>query len=59
METSDTTTLIRLLQETMPHEIYNLGVQSHVQKDMIVEMVRSDLKVVLEELRRISGSACV
>jgi GDPmannose 4,6-dehydratase len=28
---TDTTTLIRLLQETSPHEIYNLAAQSHVQ----------------------------
>src|SRR5215471_8913409 len=28
---TDTTTLIRLLQETTPHEIYNLAAQSHVQ----------------------------
>jgi GDPmannose 4,6-dehydratase len=28
---TDATTLIRLLQETMPHEIYNLAAQSHVQ----------------------------
>src|SRR5258707_14059459 len=27
----DTTTLIRILQETTPHEIYNLAAQSHVQ----------------------------
>jgi GDPmannose 4,6-dehydratase len=28
---TDTTTLIRLLQETTPHEVYNLAAQSHVQ----------------------------
>jgi GDPmannose 4,6-dehydratase len=28
---TDTTTLIRLLQEIAPHEIYNLAAQSHVQ----------------------------
>jgi GDPmannose 4,6-dehydratase len=28
---TDATTLIRLLQETTPHEIYNLAAQSHVQ----------------------------
>src|SRR5437763_4559142 len=28
---TDATTLIRLLQETGPHEIYNLAAQSHVQ----------------------------
>jgi GDPmannose 4,6-dehydratase len=28
---TDTTTLIRILQETQPAEIYNLGAQSHVQ----------------------------
>jgi GDPmannose 4,6-dehydratase len=28
---TDTTMLIRLLQETTPHEIYNLAAQSHVQ----------------------------
>ncbi|MGF1474620.1 MAG: GDP-mannose 4,6-dehydratase [Geminicoccaceae bacterium] len=28
---TDATNLIRLLQETQPHEIYNLGAQSHVQ----------------------------
>jgi GDPmannose 4,6-dehydratase len=28
---TDATNLIRILQETQPHEIYNLGAQSHVQ----------------------------
>ena len=28
---TDSTNLIRLMQETNPHEIYNLGAQSHVQ----------------------------
>src|SRR5271166_1003430 len=28
---TDATTLIRILQETRPHEIYNLAAQSHVQ----------------------------
>src|SRR6266513_3483293 len=28
---TDATNLIRLVQETQPHEIYNLGAQSHVQ----------------------------
>src|SRR5262245_27850577 len=28
---TDATNLIRLLQETRPHEIYNLAAQSHVQ----------------------------
>jgi GDPmannose 4,6-dehydratase len=28
---TDATNLIRVLQETQPHEIYNLGAQSHVQ----------------------------
>ncbi|WGR90803.1 GDP-mannose 4,6-dehydratase (plasmid) [Bradyrhizobium sp. ISRA443] len=28
---TDSTTLIRIVQETTPHEIYNLGAQSHVQ----------------------------
>jgi GDPmannose 4,6-dehydratase len=28
---TDTTTLIRILQDTRPHEIYNLAAQSHVQ----------------------------
>ncbi|WP_407166035.1 GDP-mannose 4,6-dehydratase [Bradyrhizobium sp. ORS 111] len=28
---TDSTTLIRIVQETAPHEIYNLGAQSHVQ----------------------------
>jgi GDPmannose 4,6-dehydratase len=28
---TDATNLIRLLQETQPHEIYNLAAQSHVQ----------------------------
>ena len=28
---TDTTSLIRIIQETKPHEIYNLAAQSHVQ----------------------------
>ncbi len=52
---TDATNLIRVIQEVQPHEIYNLGAQSHVKDSfenpeydysLIVECLRQDLSGV-------------